>query len=324
MQDVLETAAMRLTGGAPVSSVVAGRTDAGVHAEAQVAQLELGSLLPANRLREALNYHMKPHPVAVLRAAPAPEGWNARFSAIGRAYRYRILNRRARPALLAGRVWHVHAALDAAAMHAAAQTLLGRHDFTSFRAAACQAKSPLRTLDRLDVTRDGDMIEIVAEARSFLHHQVRNMVGTLKLVGDGQLDGGAGRRRARRARPLRRRADRAGGGAVPDRGALSGRSVRVRRSLSRAAGEAGAKRRVRGGTHDRSVRCAAHPRCCKSPPLPPRGRGAAAWCLVTEVLTSCGVRRSPCSGPVRRDESLGGWPQSLRFIGWSLEEAAVR
>jgi tRNA pseudouridine38-40 synthase len=185
VQDVLETAAMCLTGGAPVSSVVAGRTDAGVHADAQVAQLELGSLLPANRLREALNYHMKPHPVAVLQAVPAPEDWNARFSAIGRAYRYRILNRRARPALLAGRVWHVHTALDAAAMHAAAQTLLGRHDFTSFRAAACQAKSPLRTLDRLDVTRDCDMIEIVAEARSFLHHQVRNMVGTLKLVGDG-------------------------------------------------------------------------------------------------------------------------------------------
>jgi tRNA pseudouridine38-40 synthase len=185
VQDVLETAASRLTGGAQVSTVVAGRTDAGVHAEAQVAQLVLPTRLPANRLREALNYYMKPHPVAVLQAAPAPEGWNARFSAIGRAYRYRILNRRARPALLAGRVWHVHTDLDAAAMHRAAQTLLGRHDFTSFRAAACQAKSPLRTLDRLDVTRDGDMIEIVAEARSFLHHQVRNMVGTLKLVGDG-------------------------------------------------------------------------------------------------------------------------------------------
>jgi tRNA pseudouridine38-40 synthase len=185
VQQVLEGAAAHLTGGAPVSSVVAGRTDAGVHAEAQVAQLALASVLPANRLREALNYHLKPHPVAVLRAAPAPEGWNARFSAIGRAYRYRILNRRARPALLAGRVWHVHQPLDVEAMHAAAQLLLGRHDFTSFRAAACQAKSPVRTLDRLDVTRDGDMIEVVAEARSFLHHQVRNMVGTLRLVGDG-------------------------------------------------------------------------------------------------------------------------------------------
>ena len=128
---------------------------------------------------------MKPHPVVVLHAAPAPDGWNARFSAIGRAYRYRILNRRARPALLAGRVWHVRAELDSDAMHQAAQSLLGRHDFSSFRAAACQANSPLRTLDRLDVRRDGDIVEIIAEARSFLHHQVRNMVGTLKLVGAG-------------------------------------------------------------------------------------------------------------------------------------------
>jgi tRNA pseudouridine38-40 synthase len=186
VQGVLETAAARLTGGVPVSTVVAGRTDAGVHAEAQVALLVLPSDFPsASRLRDALNYHMKPHPVAVLRAAPAPRGWNARFSAIGRAYRYRILNRQARPALLAGRVWHVHAPLDADAMQRAARALLGRHDFTSFRAAACQAKSPLRTLDRLDVTRDADVVEVVAEARSFLHHQVRNMVGTLKLVGDG-------------------------------------------------------------------------------------------------------------------------------------------
>jgi tRNA pseudouridine38-40 synthase len=185
VQEVLEAAAARLTGGTPVSSIVAGRTDAGVHAEAQAVLLLAAANLSPDRLREALNYHMKPHLVAVLRAAPAPEGWNARFSAIGRSYRYRILNRRARPALLAGRVWHVHTSLDATAMHDAAQTLLGRHDFTSFRAASCQAKSPLRTLDRLDVTRDGDLIEVVAEARSFLHHQVRNMVGTLKLVGDG-------------------------------------------------------------------------------------------------------------------------------------------
>jgi tRNA pseudouridine38-40 synthase len=185
LQALLEAAAAKLVGGAPVPSVVAGRTDAGVHAEAQVAQLDLPANIPAPKLRDALNYHMKPHPVVVLRAASAPEGWNARFSATNRAYRYRILNRRARPALLVGRVWHVLAPLDAAAMHAAAQTLLGRHDFSSFRAAACQANSPLRTLDRLDVRNDGDMIEIIAEARSFLHHQVRNMVGTLKLVGEG-------------------------------------------------------------------------------------------------------------------------------------------
>jgi tRNA pseudouridine38-40 synthase len=185
VQAVLEAAASRLAGGAPVASAVAGRTDAGVHALGQVAQLDLATPLTPARLREALNYHMKPHPVAVLRAAPAPDGWHARFAATGRAYRYQILNRRARPALQAGRVWHVPAPLDAAAMHAAAQRLLGRHDFSSFRAAACQANSPLRTLDRLDVTRDGDAIAIVAEARSFLHHQVRNMVGTLRLVGDG-------------------------------------------------------------------------------------------------------------------------------------------
>jgi tRNA pseudouridine38-40 synthase len=124
----------------------------------------------------------------VLTAAEVPGDWNARFSAIRRAYRYRILNRRSRPALLAGRVWHVPMPLDAAAMHEAAQRLTGRHDFTSFRAASCQAKSPVRTLDRLDVTRHGDIIEIVAEARSFLHHQVRNFAGTLKCVGEGLWD----------------------------------------------------------------------------------------------------------------------------------------
>jgi tRNA pseudouridine38-40 synthase len=147
-------------------------------------QFELPDTLTAAKVRDALNFHMKPHPVVVLRAAPAPEGWSARFSATRRSYRYRILNRHARPALLAGRVWHVDAELDATAMHEAAQGLLGRHDFTSFRAAACQARSPLRTLERLDVRRDGDIVEIIADARSFLHHQVRNMVGTLKLVGD--------------------------------------------------------------------------------------------------------------------------------------------
>ncbi|HET7881622.1 MAG TPA: tRNA pseudouridine(38-40) synthase TruA [Acetobacteraceae bacterium] len=185
VQEVLETAAAKLNQGNPVASVVAGRTDAGVHASAQVAQLDLPGTLQAPKVRDALNYHMKPHPIVVLEAAPAPEGWSARFSATGRTYRYGILNRRARPALRAGRVWHVATPLDAVAMHRAAQSLLGRHDFSSFRAASCQANSPLRTLDRLDVRRDGDIVEIIAEARSFLHHQVRNMVGTLKLVGDG-------------------------------------------------------------------------------------------------------------------------------------------
>jgi tRNA pseudouridine38-40 synthase len=185
VQQVLETAAAQLSHGTPTPTIVAGRTDAGVHAEAQVAQLTLEPAFDPTRLREALNFHMKPYPVVVLRAAVAPDGWSARFSAIERVYRYRILNRRARPALLLGRVWHIPQPLDAAAMHRAAQMLVGRHDFTSFRAAACQAKSPLRTLDRLDVGRDGDMITVTAQARSFLHHQVRNMVGTLRLVGDG-------------------------------------------------------------------------------------------------------------------------------------------
>jgi len=185
VQAVLEAAAARLSHGTPTPTIVAGRTDAGVHAKAQVAQLTLEAAFDPVRLREALNFHMKPHPVVVLRAAMAPDGWNARFSAIARHYRYRILNRRARPALLAGRVWHIPQPLDAAAMHRAAQGLIGRHDFTSFRAASCQAKSPLRTLDRLDVAVDGDIITVTAQARSFLHHQVRNMVGTLRLVGDG-------------------------------------------------------------------------------------------------------------------------------------------
>jgi tRNA pseudouridine38-40 synthase len=186
VQEVLEQAASHLNKGQPVASIVAGRTDAGVHAEGQVAHIDLPDGYQAKAVRDALNYHMKPHPAVVLNAAAVPPGWNARFSASHRAYRFRILNRRSRPALLVGRVWHVTAPLDAVRMHAAAQLLLGRHDFTSFRAASCQAKSPIRTLDRLDVTRSGEIIDIVAEARSFLHHQVRNFVGTLKLAGEGR------------------------------------------------------------------------------------------------------------------------------------------
>lgn len=185
VQQVLEGAAARLNGGAPVASIVAGRTDSGVHAEGQVAHLDLPARFSPRQVRDALNYHMKPHPVVVVVAAVVPNGWNARFSARLRTYRYRILNRRARPALFANRVWHVAAPLDAATMQQAARHLLGRHDFTSFRAAACQAKSPIRTLDRLDVNRQGDLIEVTTEARSFLHHQVRNIVGSLRLVGDG-------------------------------------------------------------------------------------------------------------------------------------------
>jgi tRNA pseudouridine38-40 synthase len=158
VQEVIEAAAAHLNDGVKVAATVAGRTDSGVHAAGQVVSLALREGFKARQVRDALNYHMKPHPVVVVRAAPAPEGWNPRFSAVERSYRYLILNRRARPGLLLGQVWHVATPLNAEAMHAAAQTLLGKHDFTSFRAAACQAKSPIRTLDRLDVRRDGDII----------------------------------------------------------------------------------------------------------------------------------------------------------------------
>ena len=183
VQQVLEEAARRL---GPASSQAAGRTDAGVHAAAQVVGLDLERAIAPERLMAALNFHLRPHRVAIRRAALAPPGWHARLSAIGRAYRYTILNRPAPPALLAGRVWHVERPLDVPAMHRAAQYLVGRHDFTSFRAAACQARSPLRTLDRLDVAREGETVVVAAAARSFLHHQVRNMVGTLALVGQGR------------------------------------------------------------------------------------------------------------------------------------------
>ena len=189
LQGLLEAAAAQLAGGGRVPSVVAGRTDAGVHAAGQVAAIELPDRFDARTVRDALNFHLKPHPFVVRQAAEAAPGWNPRFSATARHYAYVILNRRARPGL-ERRVWHVPSPLDDAAMREAAQLLLGRHDFTSFRAAACQAKSPWRTLDRLDVQRevgrDADRVVIAAEARSFLHHQVRNMVGTLKLVGEGR------------------------------------------------------------------------------------------------------------------------------------------
>lgn len=212
VQQVLEEAAAHLTGGNPVASIVAGRTDAGVHAEGQVALVELPADLPPVRVREALNFHMKPHAVAVLVAAPAPEGWSPRFSAIQRHYRYIILNRRARPALLAGRVWHVPGRFDAAAMHTAGQLLLGRHDFTTFRATSCQAKSPIKTVERIAVRREGDLVVFEVSARSFLHHQVRNMVGTLKLVAEGRWDGD------RLASALAALDRRAGGPTAPPEG----------------------------------------------------------------------------------------------------------
>ncbi|MDA0675528.1 MAG: tRNA pseudouridine(38-40) synthase TruA, partial [Proteobacteria bacterium] len=161
----------------------AGRTDAGVHASGQVCHLDLARPQAASTVQDALNFHLRGHPVAVLDCAEASPDFHARFSATGRYYRYRILNRRAPPVLERGRVWWVAQPLDATRMAEAAQRLVGRHDFTSFRASLCQARSPVKTLDRLSVSSDGGEIIIEAEARSFLHHQVRNMVGTLKQVG---------------------------------------------------------------------------------------------------------------------------------------------
>ncbi len=211
VQEVLEAAAAKLEG-APVASIVAGRTDAGVHAAAQIAHIDLARPIAAPSLIAALNFHMQPHAVAVLQAVAVGPDFSARFSAIGRCYRYDILNRPARPALSLGRVWHVKRPLDAAAMQEAARHLLGKHDFSSFRAASCQAKSPLRTLDRLDIQRNGDILSIVAEARSFLHHQVRNMAGTLVKVGLGEWP-------PRRVRDILEAADRrAAGPTAPAEG----------------------------------------------------------------------------------------------------------
>jgi len=164
----------------------AGRTDSGVHATGQVAHLDLQKQTTGETLRDALNHHLRPLPVAVLAAEPAAPDFHARFSARGRRYLYRILDRRAPAVLERGRVWWVPRRLDVEAMQAAAQRLTGRHDFTSFRAAACQAASPIKTLDRLEVCRVDSEVRVEAAARSFLHHQVRNLVGTLHFVGSGK------------------------------------------------------------------------------------------------------------------------------------------
>jgi tRNA pseudouridine38-40 synthase len=185
VQGVL-TAAVAAFCGETVHVQGAGRTDAGVHALGQIAHVDLTKAWDADTVRDALNAYLRPHPVAVLAAEPAPNGFDARFSAMKRHYLYRIVNRRADLALDAGRALRVPRPLDAEAMHAAAQRLVGRHDFTTFRATECQAKSPEKTLDRLDVERDGEELNIHASARSFLHHQVRSMVGSLVLVGDGR------------------------------------------------------------------------------------------------------------------------------------------
>ncbi|HET9902467.1 MAG TPA: tRNA pseudouridine(38-40) synthase TruA [Xanthobacteraceae bacterium] len=164
----------------------AGRTDAGVHATGQVAHVDIRSDPEPDTVRDALNAQMRPHPVAVLSAVRVGDDFDARFSARRRHYVYHIVNRRADLTLDRDRAWRVPRPLDEAAMQEAARFLLGRHDFTTFRAAECQAKSPLKTLDRLDVAREGDRVMIHAAARSFLHHQVRSMVGSLVLVGEGK------------------------------------------------------------------------------------------------------------------------------------------
>jgi tRNA pseudouridine38-40 synthase len=211
VQEVLEAAVERFCG-APATVHGAGRTDAGVHALGQTAHLDLPREASPDVIRNALNHHVKPHAVAVLAVERVDEHFDARRSARGRVYLYRILNRRPPPALERGRVWHVGPRLDVDAMQAAAQLLIGKHDFTTFRDSLCQAKSPVKTLDRLEVARLGDEIRIEARARSFLHHQVRNMVGTLKLVGAGKW------RVADVAAALAARNRRAGGPTAPPDG----------------------------------------------------------------------------------------------------------
>jgi len=185
VQQALEDAIERFSG-ERVNTQAAGRTDAGVHALGQVAHFDLAKDWDPFRVREALNFHLRPHPVAVVECDAMGTDFEARFSAKARHYEYRILNRRAPPALERNQVWHVPKPLDAARMHEAAQLILGLHDFTTFRSSECQAKSPIRTLDLFTVSADSEVIAITASARSFLHHQVRSMVGSLKLVGDGK------------------------------------------------------------------------------------------------------------------------------------------
>lgn len=185
VQQTLEEALERMTG-ERAAFTAAGRTDAGVHALAMPAHVDVTKSLTAHRLREGLNALVRPNPISVLEVEQVADDWHARFSCSGRRYLYRILNRRAPPALDRGRVWHIAVPLDLEAMQAGAAMLLGRHDFTTFRSVQCQSESPVKTLDRLEVSRVGEEIHVQAAARSFLHHQVRSMVGCLALVGRGQ------------------------------------------------------------------------------------------------------------------------------------------
>jgi tRNA pseudouridine38-40 synthase len=185
IQQAVEEAITQVTGEAVVMHA-AGRTDAGVHALGMRAHIDVAKPLAAFRLMEALNALLRPAPIAVLGCEVVPEDWHARFSCIGRAYVYRIVNRRAPLTVERGKAWLVSKPLDAEAMHRAAQALVGLHDFTTFRSTHCQSASPLKTLDRIVVRREGDTVLIETEARSFLHHQVRSMVGCLALVGMGR------------------------------------------------------------------------------------------------------------------------------------------
>jgi tRNA pseudouridine38-40 synthase len=185
VQQAIEEALGRIIGTEPVVHA-AGRTDAGVHATAMRAHVDVERAIAPFRLMEALNAHLRPAPVAILDCVAVPEEWHARFSCLGRRYEYRIVNRRAPLTFETGLAWRIARPLDAEAMQAAAQRLTGKHDFTTFRSAHCQSASPVKTLDRLDVVRTGDRLTIHAAARSFLHHQVRSMVGCLALVGLGQ------------------------------------------------------------------------------------------------------------------------------------------
>ena len=188
VQGVLTDATEAFTG-ERVTIFGAGRTDAGVHALGQVAHFDLAKTMEARTVREALNAHLRPHPIAVLAADQVPDDFDARFSARQRNYLYRIVNRRGNLALDCNRAWRVGRPLDVEGMNNAAQRLLGRHDFTTFRATECQAKSPLKTLDKLAAERSGEEVLITAAARSFLQHQVRSMVGSLVLVGEGKWNG---------------------------------------------------------------------------------------------------------------------------------------
>lgn len=185
VQQVLETGFKGFCG-EDIKVHGAGRTDAGVHALGQVAHVDLPRAVACDTLRDAVNAHMRPHPVAIVEAEAVPDDFEARFSAVKRHYMYRIVNRRAPLTLDRGQAWLVHKPLDAAAMHEAAQALVGRHDFTTFRSVQCQAKSPVKTVDEITVSRYADEIEVICRARSFLHNQVRSFVGTLKQVGEGK------------------------------------------------------------------------------------------------------------------------------------------